>query len=345
MRARVLAFPAALLAFAASWGVWRSIASLAPVTCDTSAPADGSVTLTPVRYADAGPPREFVGTYASADGGTVQAVSQQTAVVVLPSSGAGPWPTVVTVHGGGDYQGSADVLDAEMLAARGYAAVAVNYRLVATSDGGPIDGSDAGVPLENQFPASVSDVRCALRWVATNALVYGFDSSRLAIVGGSAGASLALLAASVPRDADPRWDDGTCAIGGHVPAVKLAIGFFGIYSYLEGGTISVDGGDGGGVIAQMLGAAVGTEPVSRQASAISWIGVRTPPTLLLVGDEDTVIQPSQTLDYYAALVDAGVDAGLVELATLGHAFPMFAVDASGDLETATCSALGALGAM
>ncbi len=304
---------------------------LSETACNTAPPQAGTFTSQTISYADAQPPQAFVSSY-----GTAPAVSETTAVVVLPSHHGSRMPTVISIHGGGDYQGTADVFDAEMLAARGFAAVALNYRLVATADGGPVDGGDAGVPLENQFPASISDVRCGLRWVVANASTFGFDANRLAVVGSSAGAHLAALAASVPRDLDPRWDDGTCPLTSKVPAIKLVIGFYGIYDYMDGSA-----GEGG-TAAQMLGAPVGTEPVSRQASPIAWVGTRTPSTLLIVGSLDTTIQPQQTLDYYATLQDGGLDSSLLELQTLGHGFPMFAADASGDLATSTCAALAAL---
>jgi len=42
-------------------------------------------------------------------------------------------------------------------------------------------------------PAAVEDCRCALRWVYQHAKEYGFDTSRLAVEGHSAGGHLSLM--------------------------------------------------------------------------------------------------------------------------------------------------------
>jgi acetyl esterase/lipase len=60
---------------------------------------------------------------------------------------------------------------------RGYAVVAVNYRL----------------SWEVQFPVLMYDVKAALRWVRSNAKWYYFDPERIAAWGGSAGGYLSTM--------------------------------------------------------------------------------------------------------------------------------------------------------
>ena len=60
---------------------------------------------------------------------------------------------------------------------RGYAVVAINYRMSG----------------EAKFPALVHDVKAAIRWIRANAQTYHFDPNRIAAWGGSAGAYLALM--------------------------------------------------------------------------------------------------------------------------------------------------------
>ena len=56
----------------------------------------------------------------------------------------------------------------------------IEYRLVAEGGG---------------YPADLEDVKCAVEWIAAHAGGFGLDGSRIAIVGESAGAQLALMAA------------------------------------------------------------------------------------------------------------------------------------------------------
>ncbi|WP_426339565.1 family 43 glycosylhydrolase [Pseudoduganella sp. S-14] len=89
------------------------------------------------------------------------------------------WPLVVLVHGGGWRSGTRQNMAplAARLAARGFAAATVDYRLSG----------------EAQFPAAIDDVREAIRWLRAAALQYGLDDKRIAIAGGSAGGQIAAL--------------------------------------------------------------------------------------------------------------------------------------------------------
>jgi acetyl esterase/lipase len=106
--------------------------------------------------------------------------SQQKLDVYLPDSGEGPYPVIVSIHGGA-FMGcdKSDVQVLPMLEGlkRGYAVVAINYRL----------------SWEAKFPALVHDGKAAIRWIRANAPHYGFDPGRIAAWGGSAGAYLALM--------------------------------------------------------------------------------------------------------------------------------------------------------
>ena len=102
----------------------------------------------------------------------------------LPSSPApaAGRPAVILVHGGGWRSGDRGWWAAQgrRLAARGWVAFSVDYRLAPA----------------HTFPAAVEDVRAAVRWVRAHADDYGVDPDRIALLGGSAGGNLALLAAT-----------------------------------------------------------------------------------------------------------------------------------------------------
>jgi acetyl esterase len=104
------------------------------------------------------------------------------------SSAAKP-PAALFFHGGGWVLGgldSHDTLCCELATQAGVVLVAVDYRLAP----------------EHPYPAGLEDCAAATRWVAAHATDLGADASRLAVVGDSAGASLAAAVAMIARDDD-----------------------------------------------------------------------------------------------------------------------------------------------
>ena len=95
-------------------------------------------------------------------------------------------PVIVLVHGGGFMFGDqgmdivAPVINKAL--EHGYAVVAVDYRKSS----------------EAVFPAALSDVKAAVRWVRAHAMEYGFDPEHIAVWGESAGAYLASMTALTP---------------------------------------------------------------------------------------------------------------------------------------------------
>jgi len=90
-----------------------------------------------------------------------------------------PAPLLVFIHGGSWKSGKrSDYLPYLIdFAKKGYVTATVSYRL-------------SGVA---PFPAAVEDVKCALRWLRAHAADYGIQPDRIALVGGSAGAHLAMM--------------------------------------------------------------------------------------------------------------------------------------------------------
>ena len=96
-------------------------------------------------------------------------------------------PGILLIHGGGMIMGSIETENrkAAMLCETIQSiVVSVEYRLAP----------------ENPHPAPVQDCYEALVWMSKNAIELGFDTDRLAIVGGSAGGGLAIATALMARD-------------------------------------------------------------------------------------------------------------------------------------------------
>ena len=107
--------------------------------------------------------------------------------IYFPNEGKGPFPIIIAIHGGGFMQGDKTGTDLTAMIEgvnHGYAVVAVNYRLSG----------------EAIFPAAISDVKAAIRYVKANAEEYNLDSEKVVAWGGSAGGNLAALAGTSGDD-------------------------------------------------------------------------------------------------------------------------------------------------
>ncbi|MGD9555841.1 MAG: alpha/beta hydrolase fold domain-containing protein [Mangrovibacterium sp.] len=98
-----------------------------------------------------------------------------------PKKLSGRVPLLVFIHGGSWKSGKRSdyLVYLVAFAQKGYMTATVSYRLL----------------KESPYPACAEDVTDAVRWLMGNGKTYGYDPSRICLIGGSAGAHLALLAA------------------------------------------------------------------------------------------------------------------------------------------------------
>lgn len=132
--------------------------------------------------------------------------------IYLPE-GEGNFPVIVLVHGGGFAFGDqAMPIILPVIKAgveNGYAVVSVDYRKSA----------------EAAFPAALSDVKAAVRFVRANAENYGFDPEHIAVWGESAGAYLSLMTALTPDVEELNGDVSDYAE--QSSAVNVLVDFYG----------------------------------------------------------------------------------------------------------------------
>ena len=209
-------------------------------------------------------------------------------------AGAGPHPVAVLFHGGFWYHAwERDLMDglARDLAGRGIAAWNVEYRRVGAGGGWPATGEDA---------ARATDHLLAL------APVYGLDLGRVAVLGHSAGAQLALWVAARGRrgEVHPVVVVGMATIADLEEAMAARTGGSSVARLLRGGT---DGaGDDGDLDVPLAEAS----PRARLP-----IGV---PQILAHAVNDDVVPRSQTAGYAEAARAAGDDVTVLALETGGH---------------------------
>jgi acetyl esterase/lipase len=178
--------------------------------------------------------------------------------------------------------------------AMGFVVVNVDYRLarIATA------------------PAAVQDARCALRWVIRHAPQYGIDTKRVILVGSSAGAHLALMAALAPASAG---FDGLCP-GDEPLDVAAVINFFGVIDVAELLQPPTARDFAGG----WIGNPPDRDALARRVSPLTYVRKGAPPIFTAHGDADPVVPFAQAKRFHEALQRVGVADQLYPIAHAGH---------------------------
>jgi acetyl esterase/lipase len=202
-------------------------------------------------------------------------------------------PCVVLVHGGGWNGGDRTQIPQlnRWLASRGYAVAAISYRLAP----------------EFRWPAQRDDVLAALEFLKARASRLEIDPARLVLAGRSAGGQIAQTVAYTALD----------------PAIRGVIGFY-APSDLYFGYVNTHENDmlkSPALMRQFLG---GTPETARaqyeSASAYNHVTARTPPTLLLHGENDALVWNRHSVRLAARLEEQGVPHVFVSLPWATHAF-------------------------
>lgn len=217
---------------------------------------------------------------------------------VYEPTASGPRPTVLLLHGGGFLDGDKGELSRYALAFadRGYVAVESQYRLAD----------------EASFPAALIDVKAAIEWLRSEGDAYGVDPRRIAVLGYSAGATLATLAAATADD--PAFEPETYP--GASSAVGAAVGYAGVYDLA-----TLDAPE---IHREYVGGDPADDPdLFDLVSPLCHVDVALPPTLLLHGLDDEVVPPEQSRRYREALEDvAEVELELLSGDGADHLFPL-----------------------
>lgn len=217
--------------------------------------------------------------------------------IYLPGEGEGPFPVILSIHGGA-FMGC-DKSDAQVTPMleglkRGYAVVAVNYRL----------------SWEAIFPALVQDAKAAVRWVRANASKYRFDSERIAAWGGSAGgyqSSMLGVSAGIPEleDLSLGSPDQPCNI-------QAVVSWYGPTNFLkmdehltESGMLPPPGfrhSEVNSPESLLLGQLITEIPDKvKAANPETYINNAVPPFLLQHGAKDPVVPVQQSIEFAAKL--------------------------------------------
>lgn len=224
---------------------------------------------------------------------------------------AGRYPLLILLHGGGWYSGTKEQFGSgalRMLAGEGFVAATVDYRQVSDYTKTPYPDLSR---VRNIFPAAISDVRCALRWLRTNADKYKIDTSRVAVLGQSAGGHLSYLLGLASEES--KLDDGSCPVSSDISVKVNAVAPY------YGPTDLRYGSDPRTI--EFLGGTPSSMPaMASLASPITHVDSNDPPILITHGTSDPTVLLAASRNIGEVLGKAGVDYFLHELPDLAHGF-------------------------
>jgi acetyl esterase/lipase len=181
-------------------------------------------------------------------------------------------PLLVFIHGGGWSHGDrSEYLGyALYFAGLGYATATVTYRVV----------KDA------PYPACAEDIRDAVSFLFMNSDKYRFDPDRVALIGGSAGAHLAMLAAYGWKGHQAATDSAAVVLKSH--KIKAVVDMYGPVDLTTAYAREHS------MVTRLMACSYKESPqMFAEASPLTWVSKDAPPTLILHGTRDMLVPVSQ----------------------------------------------------
>jgi len=202
-------------------------------------------------------------------------------------------PAVILIHGGGWRSGSKSMMHplAEKLAENGYIAVAVEYRL----------------SPEAKFPAAIYDLKSSVRWLKQNADEYKVDTNRVAILGCSAGGTLAAFTGVTNNNPKFEVKYDTLNISSNVNAIIDIDGILDFTDPAEGGKDNDPEKPSSGKL--WFGSSFKENPeMWIEASPLNYFNGKTPPVIFINSSQerfhagrDEAIEKLQSFNVYFEL--------------------------------------------
>jgi len=226
----------------------------------------------------------------------------------FPSQKVGNRPCVVVVHGGSWNKGDNKQLPQlnSYLASRGYNVAAITYRLAP----------------KYQTPAPVEDVHAAFAYLRAHAAELHIDTNNFILLGRSAGAQIALLAAYTL----------------HEPGLKAVIDYYGPADMVWGYSIPSSRliMDSRKVMRDYIGGAYQQVPQKFAAcSPLEFVGKQALPTLIIHGENDVLVSPEHSRRLNLKLEQNGIKHFYLKLPWATHGFDFNLNGPGGQLATYT----------
>ena len=223
--------------------------------------------------------------------------------IYRPKGEWGALPAVVCIHGGGWAKGdrTSHAKIAQALAARGYVAATISYRLSG----------------EAPFPAQIYDCKAAVRFLRANAKTYGINSDQIGAIGLSAGGHLTALLATSGGVKELEGNGGHAQFSS---TIQAAVPMGAQTDLLSDRTREISAIEARGKIwRQFLGGALADQPDTyRLASPLHHLDKADPPIWLITGQND---DPStHATAFRQRMQQLGLQSNLTIIPDAPHAF-------------------------
>lgn len=202
-------------------------------------------------------------------------------------------PLLVWLHGGAWENGSKEQMPLTALVDRGYAIASVEFRPASRAP----------------FPGQIHEIKAAIRFLRSAAERYGYDASRIAVMGASSGGHLAAVVGTSNGRAELEGALGEHA--GESSAVQAIVSYFGASNLT---TILAQSTPFGlrirePALVRLLGAAPSeNEALAKLASPVFQLDADDPPLYLLHGDQDPQMPINQSHELEGAYEKHGLTA-------------------------------------
>lgn len=207
----------------------------------------------------------------------------------LPAKEKGPSPVVINIHGGGWNHGKKEEQAGfGSFLKKGYAVANMEYRLVQAAPA----------------PAAIEDTRCVLIYIIEHAKELNIDVNKIVIMGGSAGAHLALMGGLLEND--HRFD--TNCPTNKIVKVAAIIDQYGIADVWDWG-YGIHKTSKSAI--NWLGTHAKDQAFAQSVSPIAYVKQSSPPTFIVHGDADPVVPYEQSVDLYKKFQEMGVKSQFV----------------------------------
>jgi len=203
----------------------------------------------------------------------------------IPQNIQKPAPLLVFIHGGGWKGGKRSdyLVYLVAFAKKGYITATVSYRLL----------------KDGPYPACAEDITDAVQWFFRNGENYGYDPDRIALIGGSAGAHLALLAAYGWKK--PHTTSGTTGITEDIHRIKAVVDIYGPVD------LTTPYARAQPLVTNFMAHSYQEAPeLYREASPVQYLDKNDPPTMILHGTSDQLVPISQSDTLKSRLDELGV---------------------------------------